>query len=257
MVRQPWFDKDYAEEEAAHMWHGGAGRSWREEVTTYYSFEVVSKLMALVDAKAARIARDLGVEQIDLMPLLDRSLEVFYDTFHATPAGSRLVAAAVAATILRQPLQEVATDTDIHGAVEAAAAIEKVSSEHHDHSLHPGCAADRDRDGCRQRRNHRRPGNEHVGRIQRRVGAGQHGPRVDRRHRRGIPTAQARAELAFTGTRVSWIGFRGPQAGKARVFVDGALKTTVDTYAAAEQLQAVLYTSADALRFTRTRWPSR
>ena len=56
--------------------------------------------------------------------------------------------------------------------------------------------------------------------------------------------ALARAELAFTGTRVSWIGFRGPQAGKARVFVDGALKTTVDTYAAAEQLQAVLYTSA-------------
>jgi hypothetical protein len=55
---------------------------------------------------------------------------------------------------------------------------------------------------------------------------------------------QARAEFAFAGTRVSWIGFRGPQAGKARVFVDGALKTTVDTYAAAEQLQAVLYTSA-------------
>jgi hypothetical protein len=56
--------------------------------------------------------------------------------------------------------------------------------------------------------------------------------------------AQARAEFAFTGTRVSWIGFRGPQAGKARIFVDGALKTTVDTYAAAEQLQAALYTSA-------------
>ena len=57
-------------------------------------------------------------------------------------------------------------------------------------------------------------------------------------------TAQARADFAFTGTRVSWIGFRGPQAGRARVFVDGVLKTTVDTYAAAEQFPAVLYTSA-------------
>jgi hypothetical protein len=56
--------------------------------------------------------------------------------------------------------------------------------------------------------------------------------------------ALARATLAFTGTRVSWIGFRGPQAGIARVFLDGALKATVDTFANEEQLQAPLFTSA-------------
>lgn len=56
--------------------------------------------------------------------------------------------------------------------------------------------------------------------------------------------ALARATFAFTGTRVTWIGFRGPQAGKARVFVDGALKTTVDAYATTEQISAVLFTSA-------------
>ena len=54
----------------------------------------------------------------------------------------------------------------------------------------------------------------------------------------------ARATFAFTGTRVSWIGFRGPQAGRARVFLDGMLKTTVDAYASSEQLQAVLDSSA-------------
>jgi len=102
VVRQPWFDKDYSEEEAAHMWHGGAGQVWREEVTTYYSFEVVSKLMALVDAKAAGIAKALGVEQLDLMPVLDRSLATYYDGFHLTPAGAKAVATAVAAAVLRQ-----------------------------------------------------------------------------------------------------------------------------------------------------------
>jgi lysophospholipase L1-like esterase len=128
VVRQPWFAPPYTPEDEAHMWHGGAGRSWQEEVRTFYSLEVVARLMMLLDAKASRIARDMDVEQIDLMPLLDRGLEVFYDTFHATPAGSRIIAAAVAATILRHPLQQIGADTGIHGAVEHPAAIhEKVS----------------------------------------------------------------------------------------------------------------------------------
>jgi hypothetical protein len=104
VVRQPWFDKDFTEEEAAHMWHGGAGQVWREEVTTFYSFDVVSRLMALVDAKAADIAVAHGVEQLDLMPLLDRSLATYYDGFHLTPAGAKAVASAVAAAVLRQPV---------------------------------------------------------------------------------------------------------------------------------------------------------
>jgi hypothetical protein len=55
--------------------------------------------------------------------------------------------------------------------------------------------------------------------------------------------ALARATLAFTGTRVSWIGFRGPQAGIARVFLDGTLASTVDTFADEEELEALLFTS--------------
>ena len=51
--------------------------------------------------------RTLDVEQIDLMPVLDCSLQTYYDCFHLTPAGSRAVAAAVAAAILRQPLHSV------------------------------------------------------------------------------------------------------------------------------------------------------
>jgi len=55
-------------------------------------------------------------------------------------------------------------------------------------------------------------------------------------------SAGSHATLLFTGTGVSWIGFRGPQAGIARVSLDGVQLPDVDTYAAAEQLQAVLFT---------------
>ena len=105
VVRQPWFDKEYTSEEAAHMWHGGAGQAWRENVTTYYSFDVVSKLMALVDQKAAAIADELNVEQVDLMPILERSLATYYDGFHATPQGAHIVAAEIAAAIQRAPAE--------------------------------------------------------------------------------------------------------------------------------------------------------
>lgn len=107
VVRQPWFDKEFSAAEAAHMWHGGAGQVWREEVATFYSFDVVSRLMALVDAKAAGIAVAHGVEQLDLMPLLDRSLATYYDGFHLTPTGARAVATAVAAAVLRLPQTSV------------------------------------------------------------------------------------------------------------------------------------------------------
>ena len=105
VVRQPWFDKQYTAEEAAHMWHGGAGQAWRENVTTYYSFDVVSRLMACVDQKAAVITDALGVEQVDLMPILERSLTTYYDGFHATPHGASTVAQAIAAAIERAPAE--------------------------------------------------------------------------------------------------------------------------------------------------------
>lgn len=129
VVRQPWFDKDYSEEEAAHMWHGGAGQVWREEVTTYYSFEVVFRLMALLDARAARVAEALDVEQLDLMPILERSLNMYYDGFHATPAGARAIATAIAAAILRLPSVTAATPVEgtLVGAGEPQGAARRAS----------------------------------------------------------------------------------------------------------------------------------
>jgi lysophospholipase L1-like esterase len=109
VVRQPWFDKRCTEEEAAMMWHGGVGQAWREPVTIYYSCEVLSRLMALLDARAARAAHELGVEQVDLMPILEPSARTYYDFFHATPAGARIISSAIGAAMLSQPRQPAAT----------------------------------------------------------------------------------------------------------------------------------------------------
>jgi hypothetical protein len=55
-------------------------------------------------------------------------------------------------------------------------------------------------------------------------------------------TAGARATLSFTGTGASWIGLRAPWTGTARILVDGAFLSEVDTYAATEETQKVLFT---------------
>jgi len=109
VVRQPWFDRHCTPDEEALMWHGGVGQAWREQVTTYYSTEVLSHLMAVLDARAVRVAHDLGVEQVDLMPILEPSAKTYYDFFHATPAGARMIAAAIAAAVLMQPRCDPAT----------------------------------------------------------------------------------------------------------------------------------------------------
>jgi hypothetical protein len=103
VVRQPWFEKDYTYKESACLWHGAAGDPQREEIRTYYSTDVVCRLMRMLDARAVSVAEELMVEQLNVMPLLEPSLEMYYDFNHFTPAGSAKVAEAVGAAILRRP----------------------------------------------------------------------------------------------------------------------------------------------------------
>jgi hypothetical protein len=106
VVRQPWFRKAaYESAETAAFWHGARGDPYAGEVTTYYSFDVVSRLVELVDRRAERVASDVGVEQIDLMPVLDPSLRTFYDFWHFTPAGAAAVGKAVAAVVGSPPVR--------------------------------------------------------------------------------------------------------------------------------------------------------
>ena len=54
----------------------------------------------------------------------------------------------------------------------------------------------------------------------------------------------ARATLTFTGTAVSWVGYRDQWSGFARVYVDGVIQGTIDTYAPSGQTQAAIYTAS-------------
>jgi len=65
-------------------------------------------------------------------------------------------------------------------------------------------------------------------------------------------TAGARATFTFSGTSAYWIGFRGPQAGIARVYVDGIVVSDIDTYSSFEQVQATLFQATGLAAGTHT-----
>src|SRR2546426_988032 len=56
-------------------------------------------------------------------------------------------------------------------------------------------------------------------------------------------SAGARATFPFTGTAVSWVGFRAPWAGIGRVYLDGAFVTELDLYAPTEQTQTPVFSA--------------
>src|SRR5204863_528812 len=59
----------------------------------------------------------------------------------------------------------------------------------------------------------------------------------------GSMTAGGQATLTFPGTAVSWIGYRGPQAGIARVILDGSVVTdSLDLYIPSEGPQEAVFT---------------
>jgi hypothetical protein len=55
-------------------------------------------------------------------------------------------------------------------------------------------------------------------------------------------TAGDKATLTFRGTSIAWIGYRGPDAGIARVELDG-VSSEVDTYSPAQKFQEAVFTA--------------
>jgi lysophospholipase L1-like esterase len=102
VVRQPWFEKDFTPEEEAVMWNFCVGRPYVEPTTSYYTHRLVNELMHAIDERASLVAERLGVEQLDLMPHLDRSLATYYDFLHFTPTGARAVAELVAKVVTKR-----------------------------------------------------------------------------------------------------------------------------------------------------------
>ena len=58
-------------------------------------------------------------------------------------------------------------------------------------------------------------------------------------------TAGEKVTVPFRGTGVSWIGYRGPDAGIAQVQIDGGAATQVDMYAASATFQPIVFTAGN------------
>lgn len=56
-------------------------------------------------------------------------------------------------------------------------------------------------------------------------------------------TAGASATLPFFGNRIDWVGYRGPEGGIARVFIDGVFIREVDTYFHTPRIQPILFSA--------------
>jgi hypothetical protein len=56
--------------------------------------------------------------------------------------------------------------------------------------------------------------------------------------------AGSRVTISFNGASIIWLAYRDEWSGMARVFLDGVLKTTVDTYLAPGQAQSAVYSAS-------------
>ena len=52
---------------------------------------------------------------------------------------------------------------------------------------------------------------------------------------------RATATFSFTGSGVSWIGYKGKYGGYVLVYLDGALVSMIDTWSATEQVSVPVY----------------
>jgi hypothetical protein len=58
-------------------------------------------------------------------------------------------------------------------------------------------------------------------------------------------TPRGQVTLTFYGARISWIGYRGPDTGIARVFLDGGFAGEIDTYSQHPSIQDALFTATN------------
>ncbi len=100
VVRQPWFQKaEFTAEENSLFWNFGVEARAGGDSPAFYGSEVADGLLERIDACSGRVARRLGAGDLDLRPLLDPSTANYYDQFHFTVEGNRIVAVAVAESL--------------------------------------------------------------------------------------------------------------------------------------------------------------
>jgi hypothetical protein len=100
LARQPWLEKEFTPEEEGRLWMFGAGRTRDEVKTAYYAHAVVWDLMRMIDARVVKVARELGVEEVDLRPVVPPTFELWYDEMHHNARGCERIGQEIARKIV-------------------------------------------------------------------------------------------------------------------------------------------------------------
>jgi hypothetical protein len=110
-VPNPWFEGGERDPEARKtMWNFGLGKPHEEQVDTYYTHEVVARMLHRLADRGIELAREAGCEALDLMPHIERHRGNYYDYLHHTPAGNRRVAEVIARAVLEGAHLELDSD---------------------------------------------------------------------------------------------------------------------------------------------------
>jgi len=96
VIPQMWIEKDFTPEEARQMWMFAAGKPYKQQVDAYYAHGLIWPLLKRIYEISERVAREEGVESLDLQQRVPRDLEHYYDDMHHTPKGCQLVAQLIA-----------------------------------------------------------------------------------------------------------------------------------------------------------------
>ena len=112
VVRQPWFEKDYTPEESGRFWHGGIGKPWKEKVTVYFSFDVINRLLRQVEERVVAVADELGLEHVNLRPVLNQGLRHYFDHDHFTPTGAAVAAETIAGVLTGSAQNQHTSETE-------------------------------------------------------------------------------------------------------------------------------------------------
>ncbi len=100
VVRQPWFEKEHSAEEESFFWNAAQGDPFKETCDTYFDTSMIKERMRDMDERAVEVCESMKIEHIDVKPVLPMSRATFYDFYHYTPEGARILGEAVAERIL-------------------------------------------------------------------------------------------------------------------------------------------------------------
>lgn len=104
LVTQPTMWKErMTEQEEALLWFGGADNFLEDSATRYYTPSALAQGMRLYNGRMRGLAKEQGIECIDLADILPKDTTVFYDDLHFNENGASVAAQIISEYLRARP----------------------------------------------------------------------------------------------------------------------------------------------------------